>query len=111
MVVAQYFGAGDEKQVRANALINMILSVYVPMFGVFQGAGHSIFPMEVACGALGTRVLVTYLFRYSSFFGYTIIWWNGVFGFGMGFLITWIFYLSRLWMRGITPPDQNESEC
>ena len=43
----------------------------------------------VATGALGTRVLVTYLFRYSTLFGHTIIWWNGLFGFGMGFLITW----------------------
>ena len=113
--IISLFGLGDEASVyclahlRAVALINVILSVYVPLFGVFQGAGHSIFPMVVACGALGTRVLVTYLFRFTDFFGYTIIWWNGIFGFGMGFLITWIFYLSRLWMRGLNSLEPNQS--
>lgn len=84
---------------RTIALINIILSMYIPLFGVFQGANHSGIPTIVATGALGVRVLVTYLFRYSSFFGYTIIWWNGLFGFGMGFLITWTYYLSGRWQK------------
>ena len=29
----------------------------------------------------------------------TIIWWNGLFGFGMGFLISWIYYISGRWKR------------
>ena len=76
-----------------------MLALYVPVFGVFQGTGHSLLPMVVACGALGMRVLVTYLFRYSDFLGHTIIWWNGIFGFGTGFMITWIFYLSGWWRK------------
>lgn len=82
---------------RAIAMINVVLSMYIPLFGVFQGSNHSSFPMIVATGALGTRALVTYLFRYSAVFGHTIIWWNGIFGFGMGFLITWSYYLSGRW--------------
>lgn len=82
---------------RAISLINIVLSMYIPIFGVFQGAGHSGLPTIVATGALGIRVLVTYLFRYSDFLGYSIIWWNGIFGFGMGFLITWSCYLSGIW--------------
>ncbi|MCR5828908.1 MAG: hypothetical protein K6F93_00985 [Lachnospiraceae bacterium] len=85
---------------RAVTLINVVLAVYVPIFGVFQGSGHSIFPMIVACGALGMRVLVTYLFRHSTFLSHTVIWWNGIFGFSLGFLITWTFYLSGRWIRG-----------
>ena len=105
--IISFFGLSDEAAVfclahlRAIALINIVLSIYVPLFGVFQGTGHSAFPMVVACGALGMRVFVTYLFRYSSFLGYTVVWWNGIFGFGTGFLITWSFYLSGLWKRGI----------
>lgn len=101
--IISLFGLSDQAAVyclahlRAVALINIVLSVYIPLFGVFQGAGHSAFPMVVACGALGMRVLVTYLFQFSSFFGYTIIWWNGIFGFGVGFIITWTFYLSGKW--------------
>ena len=85
--------------IKTIALINIILSIYIPLFGVFQGANHGGAATVVATGALGTRVLVTYLFRYSSFFGHTIIWWNGLFGFGAGFLITWSYYLSNLWQR------------
>lgn len=84
---------------RSVALINILLSVYVPLFGVFQGTGHSGVPAIVATGALGMRVLVTYLFRYSAFLGYTVIWWNGIFGFGMGFLIAWAYYLSGIWTK------------
>ena len=81
------------------ALVNVILSVYIPLFGVFQGSNHSGVPAIVATGALGMRVLTTYLFRYSSFLGYKIIWWNGLFGFGMGFLISWTYYLSGRWRK------------
>ena len=85
--------------IRTIAVINIILSMYIPLFGVFQGANHGAAPTVVATGALGVRVLVTYFFRYGDFFGHTIIWWNGLFGFGTGFLITWSYYLSGLWMK------------
>ena len=73
--------------------------MYIPLFGVFQGANHGAAPTVVATGALGVRVLVTYLLRYGDLFGHTIIWWNGLFGFGTGFLITWSYYLSGMWMK------------
>ena len=81
------------------ALINVILSMYVPLFGVFQGASHSGFPAIVATCALTTRVLVTYLLKDSSFLVYRIIWWNGLFGFGMGFIVSWSYYLSGRWQN------------
>ncbi len=84
---------------RAVSLINIVLSMYIPLFGVFQGSNHSALPMIVATCALTTRVIVTYIFRYSALFGQTIIWWNGIFGFGMGFIITWTYYLSGKWQR------------
>lgn len=84
---------------RTIAFVNIILSLYVPLFGVFQGANHGEAATVVATGALSTRVLTTYLFRHGSLFGYKIIWWNGLFGFGMGFLITWSYYLSNLWQK------------
>ena len=85
--------------IRTVAFINIILSSYVPLFGVFQGSNHTGIPTVVATGALGIRVLVTYLFRYSPLFGHTIIWWNGLFGFGTGFLISWTYYLSGRWQK------------
>ena len=102
------FGLSDQaatyclSHLRTVALVNIILSVYVPLFGVFQGANHSGFPAVVATGSLTTRVLVTYLFKASPFFGYRIIWWNGLFGFGVGFIVCWIYYLSGRWQTGST---------
>ena len=84
----------------AIAIINIVLMSYFPLFGVFQGAGHSAFPMIVAIVALTLRVLSTYTFRYSPFLGYSIIWWNGIFGFGLGFLLTWGYYISGRWKKG-----------
>ncbi|MDO4735346.1 MAG: multi antimicrobial extrusion protein MatE, partial [Lachnospiraceae bacterium] len=84
------------------AFINIILSLYIPLFGLFQGANHSGFPTIVASVALGVRVLVTYLFRYSDFLGYSVIWWNGVFGFSMGFLVSWIYYFSGRWKKNVS---------
>ena len=85
---------------RTIAFVNIILSLYIPLFGVFQGARHGGAATIVATGALGVRTITTYLFRYSVFFGYTIIWWNGLFGFGVGFLIAWSYYLSGRWQKG-----------
>lgn len=90
---------------KAIALVNIIMSMYVPLFGVFQGCGHSIVPTFVATFALGTRVLVVYLFRFSAIFGHTIIWWNGLFGFGMGFMISWTYFLSNRWRKTRTTPQ------
>lgn len=103
--LVELFALGEEaasyclRHLRAVVFINIILSLYLPLFGVFQGTGHTIVPMVVVIGALGVRVFVTYLFRYSSFLGASIIWWNGLFGFGTGFLIAWAYYLSGRWME------------
>ena len=106
--IAGLFGLSDQalEYCRAHlqtiAFINIILSLYIPLFGLFQGANHSGFPTIVASVALGVRVLVTYLFRYSDFLGYSVIWWNGVFGFSMGFLVSWIYYLSGRWKKNVS---------
>lgn len=99
------FGLGSEavtycrEHLRTIALINLVLAMYIPLFGVFQASNHGVMGTVVATAALTIRVLVTYLFRYSPFLGYTIIWWNGWFGFGMGFIITWTYYLSGRWQK------------
>lgn len=103
--ICTLFGLSKEAAVYCNqhleavAFINIILSLYVPLFGVFQGANHPAVPAVVATCALSVRVAVTYLLRYSSFFGYTIIWWNGLFGFGVACTIAWTYYLSGRWQR------------
>lgn len=108
------FGLSDQaaiycdSHIKTIALINIVLSLYIPLFGVFQGANHGGAATVVATGALSMRVLVTYLFRYSTFLGYKIIWWNGLFGFGVGFLITWTYYLSKRWQRNSAIGNRNK---
>ena len=87
------------QHLRTVAMVNVVLSVYIPLFGVFQGTNHSLVPAIVATCALTVRVFITYMLRYSPFFGYTIIWWNGLFGFGTGCTITWTYYLSGRWLK------------
>ena len=84
---------------RAAALIVVILSLYVPLFGVFQGTRHVLVPTIVALCALSLRVFMTYLVKDSSFLGHTIIWWNGLFGFSLGCLISWIYFFSGRWQH------------
>lgn len=83
------------------AIINIILSMYIPLFGVFQGTNHSIIPTIVAIFALTGRVIATYVFRYSPLFGFSIVWWNGIFGFCIGFSISWCCYLKGIWYKNI----------
>ena len=85
--------------IRAIALINVILASYVPLFGVFQGNRHTGFPTVVALCALGSRVIVTYLWKDTAFFGPSIVWWNGAFGFCTGCLVAWSYFLSGRWKR------------
>ena len=40
------------------------------------------------------------VFRFSPVFGYSIIWWNGLFCFGVGCTISWLYYLSGKWQIG-----------
>ena len=84
---------------RANAYIVIVLSVYVPLFGVFQGTRHAFVPMIVASCALSMRVASTYVFKDSSIIGYRIIWWNGIFGFSVACVITYITYFRGRWQK------------
>lgn len=104
--IAALFGLSDlaadyaRRYLRAAAITNVVLTAYIPLFGLFQAANHSAFPMFVAISALVIRNIVVYAFRYNdAFFGESIIWWNSAFGFGVGFTITWIYYFSGRWKR------------
>lgn len=102
------FGLGEAasnysvQYLKATAFIVVILSLYVPVFGVFQGTKHAFIPTIVALCALTLRVVVTYLVKDGEFFGHTIIWWNGIFGFSLGCIITWCCYFSGIWKKNLT---------
>ena len=109
--IVGFFGLNEQaanycvRHVRGITIINLVLSAYLPMFGLFQGTGHSGVPAFVAICALTLRCASMYIFGHSPILGYTIVWWNGIFGFGAGFIICWGYYLSGLWKRGLEKLD------
>ncbi|MDE6728026.1 MAG: MATE family efflux transporter, partial [Oscillospiraceae bacterium] len=87
------------QHIRCTAIVMLLLAAYFPLLGVFQGAKHGFAATIVALSALAMRVLTVYTLRNVPFFGYKIIWWNMLFGFICGFLITWGYFLSKKWYR------------
>ena len=98
------FGISNEAAVycrqhlKVTAMAFVLQAVYLPLFGVFQGAGDGFAITRTAVVALSIRVLVTYTMCYLPLFSYRIVWWNMMFGFAGGFIITWIHYLRGKWM-------------
>ena len=99
------FGIGDQaaeycgQHLRVTVLAFVLQCVYLPLFGVFQGSGDGFAITRTAAVALGIRVLTTYTLCYLPVFGYRIVWWNMMFGFTGGFIITWIHYLRGKWQN------------
>ena len=87
------------EHLHAIALINIILSLYIPLFGVFQGTNHALVPALVAVFAWAVRIAVIFIFKGSNVMGYSIVWWNGAFGFTLGCIITWTYFLSGRWQK------------
>ncbi len=99
------FGIGDQaaeycrRHLRVTVLAFVLQCVYLPLFGVFQGSGDGFAITRTAAVALGIRVLTTYTLCYLPLFDYRIVWWNMIFGFAGGFIITWIHYLRGTWQN------------
>lgn len=99
------FGISDQaaeycrQHLKVTVMAFVLQSVYLPLFGVFQGAGDGFAITRTAAVALGIRVLTTYTLCYLPLFGYRIVWWNMMFGFIGGFVITWVHYLRGTWQN------------
>lgn len=87
------------QHIRCTAIVMLLFAVYFPLLGVFQGAKHGLAATVVALSALTARVIAVYTLRGVPFFDYRIIWWNMLFGYICGFLITWGYFISKKWNR------------
>ena len=83
--------------IRCVAICLLIFASYFPILGLFQGADNALYSTFVATGALATRVITTYIFQTIPAIGYHIIWWNTIFGWGLGCIITWVHFLRGKW--------------
>ncbi|MDE5752957.1 MAG: MATE family efflux transporter [Oscillospiraceae bacterium] len=87
------------QHIRCTAIVMLLFALYFPLLGIFQGAKHGFAATVVALTALTIRVLTVYTLRNIPFFDYRIIWWNMLFGYIGGFLITWGYFLSKKWCQ------------
>lgn len=98
-----FFGISGEaaaycmEHLRVTCFLILISILYSPVFGLFQGTGHSIVSTIIAIIILFVRVLTAYTLNGLEIFGYRIIWWNQAFGFACGLIITWAYYFSGKW--------------
>lgn len=94
------FGLGPEavayctSHVRFVALCLIPFASYFPLLGLFQGANSAIYSTFVATAALAIRVASTYALQVIPAIGYHMIWWNTIFGWGLGFIVTWVHFLK-----------------
>lgn len=105
--IVKAFGLGAEavgyctEHIRFVAYSLPVFAAYFPLLGLFQGANNALFSTLVATGALTVRVAVTYLLKGIPEFGFHMIWWNTLFGWGFGFVLAWGHFLRGKWQKGI----------
>ncbi len=99
------FGLGEEAigyctaHVRCVAICLIPFASYFPLLGLFQGANDALYATLVASTALAVRVVSTYALQTIPEISYRMIWWNTLFGWGVGFIITWTHFLRGKWKR------------
>lgn len=85
--------------VRCVAICLIPFASYFPLLGLFQGANNALYSTFVATSALAVRVISTYLLQEITVIGYHMIWWNTLFGWGLGCIITWVHFYKGKWKK------------
>lgn len=83
--------------VRCVAICLIPFASYFPFLGLFQGANDALYSTFVATSALAVRVISTYILQEIPSISYHMIWWNMLFGWGVGCIITWTHFLRGKW--------------
>ena len=103
--IISLFGIGAKAAVycRSHLFVTSLAfifqAMYLPLTGVFQGAGHSIAITRVALTALSIRVITTYTLCHVAAIDYRIVWLNVIFGFSGACLMAWGQYLKGTWKK------------
>lgn len=84
----------------------LILSALFTTGGVMRGAGDTLIPMFITLFSLWLiRIPLSYLLSKSM--GETGIWWAVPIGWGLGFLISYSYYLTGRWKKKVVVKHQN----
>lgn len=99
------FGLGAEaagyciSHVRCVAVCLIPFASYFPLLGLFQGANDALYSTFVATSALAVRVISTYVLQEIPVVSYRMVWWNTLFGWGLGCIITWTHFFRGKWKQ------------
>ncbi|MDE6016407.1 MAG: MATE family efflux transporter [Acetatifactor sp.] len=88
--------------VRCVAICLIPFASYFPLLGLFQGANNALYSTFVATSALAVRVISTYTLQEIPTISYRMIWWNALFGWGLGCIITWVHFYKGKWKPHIS---------
>lgn len=97
------FGLGSEaagyctSHVRCVAICLITFASYFPLLGLFQGANNALYSTFVATSALAIRAISTYALQGIPAIGYNMIWWNTIFGWGLGCILAWVHFFKGKW--------------
>ena len=84
---------------RCVSVCLILFASYFPFLGLFQGANDALYSTFVATSALAIRVASTYLLQPIPAIGYHMIWWNTLFGWGLGCILAWTHFLRGKWRK------------
>jgi len=105
--IVNAFGLGTEAagyctaHIRCVALCLIPFASYYPILGLFQGANNSLYSTFVATSALAVRVISTYVLQEIPAISYRMVWWNALFGWGLGCILTWVHFFRGKWKRNV----------
>jgi len=87
--------------VRCIAICLIPFASYFPLLGLFQGANDALYSTFVVTAALAVRVASTYVLQEIPAISYHMIWWNAMFGWGLGCVLTGTHLLRGKWRAKI----------
>lgn len=96
--------------VRCVAIYLIIFASYFPLLGLFQGADDAFYSTFVATSALAIRVISTYVLKEIPAISYHMIWWNALFGWGLGCIITWAHFLRGKWKDKVKTKKMDDTK-
>lgn len=92
--------------VRCVSVCLITFASYFPLLGLFQGANNALYSTFVATSALAVRVISTYTLQEIPAIDYRMIWWNTLFGWGLGCIITWVHFYKGKWKPHIRSKEK-----
>lgn len=101
--IVSIFGLGPQAasfcvaHIQCVAICLAVFAAYFPLLGLFQGANDALYSTCVALTALAIRVAATYILQEVPQISYRMIWWNAIFGWGVGCIIAWVHFLHGRW--------------